>query len=1079
MNISEIITSSLVHFSFIASVLMTIFLYRRQQKSFAQLSFLSLAFVLFIWNLGTMLELDYRLITGESVDSPISIFLIDLCYLAICFEPVVIFFLGKSIFRPDWRPSIKYLALFIIPLFSFMMVTTNPLHHLFFKNFSLFSSEAVYGPYFYFHSIYSYGLIIIGLSYIVRVAVRNSGLLSKQFLLILASIIIPLTGNVLYSFGLADLPFSINATLFTVSSICIFIAIIKYQLFTVTSINMRQVVDLVSDAFIQIDDKQKIVDYNNTLLNLFPDVVAKGKDSTLEDFFEKNGFETQKQDCIDLCNQAAANKASANMEITLPDSRSITMQITPFFDNKIYTGSIIIFKNIAAVKSITELDLQKSLKEIEEDNKNLNEKVKEGIAQLEEERQARQSLYNADPSINFIVDFDYNVIDGNPSALKFYGFDNKDDFVNGVMAKIFQSIETQKPDGSKSTPLYKRFEDVKNDGFTSFDTIMMVDDKIIPFHFYLKMITFRGEDVVAAYQTDLREIRAMEQDLEKRDLLLTTINTVATRLISAEEEDLDTSFNESIAMLGRSIDVQRVAVWKNYEKDGELYCTQISDWSEGVESQHGMNHTVDLNYSVDFPNWENTFRDGKCINEVVKNLPENASKMMAMQGIVSVLSVPLFVRDELWGFVGFDDCVKERVFSQMEESTLAAGAMLIAAALFRNEITGNLIVAREDALSSARAKSSFLANMSHEIRTPLNAIVGMANIAKRKTTNEEALKPIDEILSASKHLMELINDILDFSKIESGKMEIVNEGFDIYKAMKEVESLIIPRCAEKNIQLEANFEKLPAIAVLGDKLRMKQVLINLLGNAVKFTPESGLIKFIVEEIAESEQDISLKFSVIDTGIGLAPDQIPNLFKAFEQGDSKVAIKYGGTGLGLAISQNIIIAMGGLITVESEVNKGSTFKFSITLDKTEMKQLDDLDNASDEEINLSGKRILLAEDVEINRVIIIELLSDTGVEIDEAIDGVEALDMFQSSEVGKYNLIFMDIQMPNMDGYQAATEIRQLDRSDSKTIPIIAMTANAFREDIEGAFRAGMDGHLAKPIDIDAVRKLLFEKLRED
>ena len=1058
MSAIEITTLLLVHFSFISSIVLVVFIYRKHQRSFLQLSFCALACVLFVWNLGTMLELDYRLITGETVTSTVSIMLIDLCYLAICVEPIVIFFLGRVIHRPDWRPSGRHLLLFIIPIISFMMVCTNPLHNLFFSHFSLYSSEAVYGPYYYFHSAYSYGCILIGLAYVVRFAFRSSGILSKQFLLLMIGILVPLAGNILFSFGLADLSFSINACLFTVSSICIFMAIHKYSLFTVTSINMRQVVDLVSDGFLQTDEKMQIVDYNNTLLSLFPDVAPITPNSTIDDFFEKSGFKLKKDEYIERYNQTIAERASVNIEMSSPDSRVVSMKITPLFEEKEYTGSIIIFKSISESKSSSDEKLQSALKE------------------AEDERQVRQALYDSNPHINFIADFDYNVIDCNPSALKFYGFESKAELKIGLLEKISHSIPAKMPDGAEPIPISQRFADVALYGETSFETTLFFDGEEIPFHFDLKMIPYKGANVVAAYQTDLRELRRVERDLERRDMLLSAINTVAARLISVENEDFSTFFGESVAMLGRSIDVERVVVWKNYEHDGELYCTQIHEWCEGAEIQHGKKHTINIRYSETVPTWESTLRRGECVNAMVKDLLPVEREQMRRQGIVSVLAVPLFVRDIFWGFVGFDDCVNERTFSEMEESTLGSGAMLIAAALFRNEITNNLIAAREDALSSARAKSSFLANMSHEIRTPLNAIVGMANIAKLKAVTDETAEPIEEILKASRHLMELINDILDFSKIESGKLELISEGFDLRSTMQEVVSLINPRCAEKNISFEANLAELPEIAVLGDKLRVKQVLINLLGNSVKFTDEGGTIKFAVDEVSRDTEGTTLQFSVCDNGIGISEEQLPNLFTAFEQGDSSVAVKYGGTGLGLAISQNIIEAMGGVITVESALGMGSNFSFTIRLQKTELPKSRVAGDVSLGSLSLAGNHILLAEDIEINRIILIELLADTGVQIDEAADGGQALQMFKQSALQFYDLVFMDVQMPNMDGYQATREIRRLDRPDAKSVPIIAMTANAYREDIERALSAGMNGHVAKPIDIDAVKQLLYNEL---
>ena len=1075
MRSSEIITLLLVHISFVTSVTLLAFISRKNQKSLLRTASFAFALTMVVWNLGTMLEIDYRLISGKTVTSTVSIMLIDLCYLAICFAPIAILFLGRVIHKPDWRPALKHVSLLIIPIVSFMMVCTNPLHNLFFLHFSLYSSEAVYGPYYYFHSIYSYTCILLGLLDIILFTFRNSGILSKQFFLVLMSILVPLTGNILFSFGVIDLSFSINACLFTVTILCIFVAIVKYRFIAVTPINMRQVVELVSDGFLQTNKDMYIIDYNKTLLDLFPNAGPLTQSTTVVDLFEQSGLDFQSKDFFDLYEQSIANKTSANTEINFSNSKCFTMMITPFFNKEEYTGSIIIFKNEIDPQLPPDARIQSTLDEFEKSNRHLNEKIQEGLAQLEEERQARQSLYDSNPHLNFIVDLDYNVIDCNPSALKFYGFENKTEFKKGLQEKINHSILKTMPSGAASIPVSQRFADAAAQGETSFDTILSFDGENIPFHFDLKMIPYKkSTKVIAVYQTDLRELRKIEKDLERRDTLLSAVNTVASRLISAEDQDFTKFFGESIAMLGRSIGVGRVVVWKNFEKDGELYCTQIHEWCEGVEMQHGKPHTINIRYAETVPTWESTLCRGKCVNAITKNLLPAEQAQMKRQGIVSVLAVPLFVRDTFWGFVGFDDCVNERVFSEMEESTLASGAMLIAAALFRNEITSNLIAAKEVALSSARAKSAFLANMSHEIRTPLNAIVGMAHIAKQKTTNDEALGPIEEILSASKHLMDLINDVLDFSKIESGKMLLVNEAFDLRSAMQEVTSLINPRCVEKHIAFETNLESLSKVVVLGDKLRIKQVVINLLGNAVKFTDKGGIIKLKIEVITQNMSDITLQFFVCDNGIGISEEQIPNLFTAFEQGDSSIFLKYKGTGLGLAISQNIIKSMGGEIVIESSPKEGSTFHFTIKLQKTDLQELSGDEEQSIESLNFNGNRILLAEDIEINRVILTELLASTGVEIDEAVDGKQVLEMFEQSAFNYYDLIFMDIQMPNMDGYQATDAIRKLHRPDAKSIPIIAMTANAYREDIEHALEAGMNGHLAKPIDIGAVKQLLYE-----
>ena len=388
--------------------------------------------------------------------------------------------------------------------------------------------------------------------------------------------------------------------------------------------------------------------------------------------------------------------------------------------------------------------------------------------------------------------------------------------------------------------------------------------------------------------------------------------------------------------------------------------------------------------------------------------------------------------------------------------------------------TAELQIQTNAATVASKAKGEFLARMSHEIRTPLNAIIGMAHITKQYSGNKEKTDySVDEILTASNHLISLINDVLDLSKIEFGKLELSYEAFALPLAIQEVVHLISPRCIENGIIFETNFEQLPDIAVIGDKLRLKQVLINLLGNSIKFTEKGGTINLLIDVLSHKQQDITLQFSVKDNGIGISEENISKLFTAFEQADSSIATTYGGTGLGLAISQNLVNEMGGKITVSSKPNKGSTFRFSIKFTKTEIAT----DNkVQTETLNLTGKHILLAEDVDINRVILSELLDDTGVIIDEAVDGEQALEKFKQSAINYYDLIFMDIQMPKMDGYEATDAIRKLERIDAKTVPIIAITANAYKEDVERALKVGMSGHIAKPVDIDAVRHLLSEKL---
>ncbi|GHU99912.1 hypothetical protein FACS1894211_06190 [Clostridia bacterium] len=380
-------------------------------------------------------------------------------------------------------------------------------------------------------------------------------------------------------------------------------------------------------------------------------------------------------------------------------------------------------------------------------------------------------------------------------------------------------------------------------------------------------------------------------------------------------------------------------------------------------------------------------------------------------------------------------------------------------------------------------KGEFLARMSHEIRTPMNAIMGITSLLDRKLSEMrggkalgEAKEYVKQIDNSSSHLLNLLNDILDLSKIDAGKIDMVEETVDLSELAETVKDIIMPRCTAKGIVFDAKFDAFDT-AFLTDSLRLRQVLINLLGNAVKFTPELGRVEFVIEKKGREDGKTLVRFTVRDNGIGMEETVLSNLFKPFEQGDRNISRKYGGTGLGLAISGRIVELLGGKIGVESAPGRGSEFAFEIWLKETARAAGEGTPAAADAEGKFVGKRVLLVDDVDINRMIVSSLLEPTGVSIDEAADGAEALKRFTESAPGTYDMILMDIQMPVMDGYQASVAIRSLKRPDAERIPIVALTANAFKDDIDRAIKAGMDAHIAKPVEYDKLVEMLFRFLR--
>ena len=384
-------------------------------------------------------------------------------------------------------------------------------------------------------------------------------------------------------------------------------------------------------------------------------------------------------------------------------------------------------------------------------------------------------------------------------------------------------------------------------------------------------------------------------------------------------------------------------------------------------------------------------------------------------------------------------------------------------------------------VSASRAKSSFLSNMSHEMRTPLNAITGMTVIGRKAKDIERKDYALDRISDASTHLLGVINDVLDMSKIEANMLELSPVEFNFEKMLQKVVAVVNLRVNEKRQTLTVRLDNAIPRTVVADDQRLTQVAVNLLSNAVKFTPEEGLITLNASLVGEENGVCSIQVTVSDTGIGISEEQQKKLFCSFQQAESNTTRKYGGTGLGLAISKSIVEMMGGKIGVKSEPGKGSVFTFTVQAPKGSYIEVkpDAVDAADKTEADISGifagHTVLLAEDVNFNREIVIAFLEPTRLSIDCAENGAEAVRMF-SEAPGKYDLIFMDVQMPEMDGYEATRRIRALDTPKALTIPIVAMTANVFREDIDRCLEAGMNSHVGKPLDFNEILEKLNEYL---
>ena len=381
----------------------------------------------------------------------------------------------------------------------------------------------------------------------------------------------------------------------------------------------------------------------------------------------------------------------------------------------------------------------------------------------------------------------------------------------------------------------------------------------------------------------------------------------------------------------------------------------------------------------------------------------------------------------------------------------------------------------EQAEEASRSKTTFLSRMSHEIRTPINGIIGMLSLAHAKVNKGSDMDGyLGKAENLSSHLIALVNDILDMSRIEAGKIELENKPFDVFALADKLRNMFQGTVEAKGVQFDVELLDFDTQFFVGDEFRLSQVIVNFLSNAVKFTQE-GEIKVTFRQMLKENNKADLMIRVHDTGIGMQPEFVQRIFQPFEQESAEISKKYGGTGLGMAISDQIIRLMGGEIVIDSMPGRGSDFIVYLHLPVASKEELQSIEKKEkpqeyEDDYSFEGKRILMAEDNEINAEIAVEILENYGAKVDIAENGAVAVDKFAGNAPGYYDFILMDIQMPVLNGRDAARKIRQMEREDAKEILIFALSADAFVEDVRLSAEAGMNGHFAKPVEFDEVRR---------
>lgn len=675
-------------------------------------------------------------------------------------------------------------------------------------------------------------------------------------------------------------------------------------------------------------------------------------------------------------------------------------------------------------------------------------------------------------------DEEFNMLFCNDACLRMSEIPTKEEYIKNF---VNLSPETQ-PDGKNSmVKVIECLERARRGEFMQLEWMHQSKaGEPLPVEVSLVPVKTQSQVYIASYFRDLRQeknlesmLRARNEELETSNELLKMVNTIAQQLLASTEQSFDEAISCVLEQLGTSTHAGRVYIWQNYTKeDGREYCEQVYEWVGGGTPRQGSKFCVDISYDDMLPTFKTVFSSGRGINALVRDMSPVEQDLLRGQGIVSLLARPIILHDEVWGFIGFDDCRQERVWAAAEESVLTACGVLIATSIQKHRAAIDLRHAKEVAEAATHARGEFLARMSHEIRTPMNAILGLMYLCLQTELTPVQSEYLVNAQKSAQNLLGIINDILDFSKIEAQKMDIQCEPFSMRELLEDVRVLINGKAQEKH--LDVYWVVAPEVpdSMVGDSMRLRQVLVNLCGNAVKFTEEGGVSVGVAMHTVDDKPYV--RVSVADTGIGLSPAEQAMLFSPFSQVDGFITRRYGGTGLGLVVSKQLVELMGGTISVSSEKGVGSIFSFTFPYVEDSYSTFSYTGAPEPYTAGcLAGYRVLLVEDNEINQLIAAEVLQQAGLEVSIAKNGLEACAHIEKE---RFDVVLMDVQMPVMDGLEATRRIRANPRTSVRP-PIIAMTAHAMARDRDRSLSAGMNDHITKPFDPETLIAILRKWLR--
>ena len=577
---------------------------------------------------------------------------------------------------------------------------------------------------------------------------------------------------------------------------------------------------------------------------------------------------------------------------------------------------------------------------------------------------------------------------------------------------------------------------------------------------------------------NIEERKQIEATLERRMAFQSMLMNLATSFINVSIDQMDWSVQQVLASAGGFMKVDRAYVFAYDFKAGLMHNTHEWCASDIEPAIHTLQNIPCQPYQ---DSWVQQHQRGEMlVISRVENLPrkERLYQILSAQGIQSLITIPLMDGSECRGFIGFDAVREPKKWQDDEISLLKVVAELFTNAEIKKRHEKEMMEARQAAETASQAKSEFLANMSHEIRTPLHGVVSAMYLMQETLLSQEQQQYLTMINDSVDSLLSVINSILDYSKIEAGHVELTETAFDLREEVGRVVSILKGKAAEKALEIKVNYHSEAPSAFWGDQGKIRQILLNLVLNAIKFT-DQGHVQIEVHQMAEKSMTDHawMEVRVTDTGKGIPESFRPYIFQQFTQEDHSTTKKYGGTGLGLAIAKSLVEFMGGSIHLESRMGVGSTFSFHLSMRRaTEAEVLEVTPEqpkppSSRRPLPTTGIRVLLVDDHRSNRMAARMILAKRGYEVVEAASGFQAIELLKNQAV---DMILMDIQMPEMDGYETARRIREMGEAH-RQIPIFALTANAMVQDRQRSLEAGMDGHIAKPFKLKELDQI-FETL---